>query len=390
MDVEALARAACARTGLSNFGPDTWREGLEVLVRALNEEAALSPTGENTIGERLTDLLAGRLEIEDWLSRHPEIGEQPVNASLVVLGLPRTGSTALGNLLALDPERRYLRTWEVDQLCPPPEAATEHTDPRIAASEARIARMLQALPEYAAMLPSSATGPMECLPVMALDFRSPYFQILGRMPSYTEWLYAGDMEPAYRYHRRVLQLLQWRQPPRRWWLRSPAHMSAIGALDRTYPGARFIMTHRDIAEVIPSAVALAVLLSSPNTEDPDPAYLGRHQADIWETSLRRLIAFRDAGHEDRFFDIGFMEMQSQPIEVIRRLYAWLGDTLSAQAERQMVAWWRANAETRTPALRRRPEDFGLDADKLRERFSFYTERFRPVMEAGARPGESGL
>jgi hypothetical protein len=381
MDAQDLVEAACAQTGFSNFGADTWREGLDVLVRSLSEEAALSPSGEKATSSRLTSLLANRLEIEDWFSRHPEIGEQQVNASMVVLGLPRTGSTALGNLLALDPERRYLRTWEADQLCPPPETATEHTDPRIAASEARIASMLQALPEYASMLPSSATGPMECLPILALDFRSPWFQTIGRIPSYTDWLLAGDMEPAYRYHRRVLQFLQWRCPPNRWWLRSPGHMAGIGELDRTYPGARFIMTHRDIAEVIPSAIALTVLLSSRSTNEPDTAYMAHLQSHIWETSLRRLIAFREAGNEDRFFDIGFREMQSRPMEVIRRLYDWLAETLSAEAERRMVEWWKTNAETRTPALRRSAEDFGLDANELRKRFSFYDERFRPVIDA---------
>jgi hypothetical protein len=150
-------------------------------------------------------------------------------------------------------------------------------------------------------------------------------------------------------------------------------------LDRTYPGARFIMTHRDIASVIPSAVALAVTVSTPNTTEPDPGYLGRHQIHIWESSLRRLMAFRDAGAEDRFFDVGFLEMQTQPIDVVRRLYAWLGERLGVGAEARMVAWWKHNAEDRTPSKRRYPEDFGIDPNELGERFAFYTERFSYVM-----------
>jgi hypothetical protein len=381
MDVDTLIDAARAKTGLSNFGPDGWREGLEVLVRALNAEAALSPAGEKTLCDRLTALLANRLEVEDWFARHPEIAEQEIGPLLMGLGLPRTGSTALGNLLALDPDRRYLRTWESDQHCPPPETATEHTDPRIAVAEARIAKMLEARPEYAAMVPSSPAGQMECLQLMALDFRSPYFQILGRTPSYTEWLFDCDMSQTYRYHRRMLQFLQWRCPPNRWWLRSPGHMAAIDTLDAEYPGTRYIMTHRDIADVIPSAVALAQVFTGPNTTEPDAPYIARHQAHMWEESLRRLLAFRDAGNEDRFFDIGFMEMQTRPMEVIHRLYDWMGEPLSAVAEQRMSDWWKANAEDRTPSRRRSMEEFGMATEDLRQRFAFYTERFRPFIEA---------
>ena len=148
-------------------------------------------------------------------------------------------------------------------------------------------------PDFVGMLPSSATGPQECLLIMSFDFRSQVFEGMALLPSYTEWLLACDMEPVYRYHQRVLRLLQWHCPPTRWWLKTPSHMASIEALDAVYPDARFVMTHRDIGAVLPSLCAVKEALSSPVAERVDLHALGRHEVDLWRESLRRLIAFRD-------------------------------------------------------------------------------------------------
>jgi hypothetical protein len=370
-----LIDAACTRTGLDDFGVDSWWEGLDVLVRSTNEDADLSEMGEGVVADQLVGYLVNRLEVEYWYRQHPEIDDQEIVSPLFGLGLPRTGSTALSFLLALDPARRSMRTWESGKPCPPPETATEHTDPRIAAAQAGIDMQEQLFPDFIGMLPTSATGPQECLLTLAFDFRSMVFEGMARIPTYSEWLFACDMEPAYRYHRRVLKLLQWRCPPTRWWLKTPSHMHALDALDRVYPDARFVMTHRDIASVIPSVSAVMSALGGMLTDRPDPAYLGRHNTELWETALHRAIAFRDGGGESRFFDIAFADMQSDPIAVVRRLYAWLGDDLTPTAEARMREWWDTNSRDRQGAHSYRPADYGLDIDELRQRFQFYSERF---------------
>jgi hypothetical protein len=370
-----LIDAACSRTGLDDFGVDTWREGFEILVRSTNGDAALSGMGDGVVGEQLVGYLVNRLEVEDWYRRHPEIDEQTIVAPLFGLSLPRTGSTALSFLLALDPARRSLRTWEAQKPCPPPETASEHSDPRIAETQTGIDMQGQLFPDFVGMLPTSATGPQECLLILALDFRSMVFEGMAKIPTYSEWLFDCDMEPAYRYHQRVLKLLQWRCPPTRWWLKTPSHMHAITALDRIYPDARFVMTHRDVASVIPSVAAVMSALGDMLTDAPDPVYLGRHNTELWETALHRTIDFRDAGGEARFFDIGFADMQSDPIGAVRRLYGWLGDDLTPVAEARMREWWDANSRERHGAHSYRPEDHGLDVNELRRRFGFYTERF---------------
>ena len=138
LTVEELIDTACARAGSDDFGPDTWREGLEILVGALNREGNLNELGVAVFTDQIVGNLVNRLEVEQWYAQHPEIDEQEIVAPLFGLGMPRTGSTATSFLLACDRSRRSLRTWEAGTPCPPPETATEHTDPRIAASQAGI------------------------------------------------------------------------------------------------------------------------------------------------------------------------------------------------------------------------------------------------------------
>ena len=375
IDVRELVDTARARAGSDDFGPDTWREGLEVLVRALNGEADLNELGVAVFVDQIVGNLVNRLEVEQWYARHPEIADQEIVAPLFGLGMPRTGSTATSFLVACDDSRRSLRTWEAAMPCPPPELATQHTDARIATSQAIIDMTNEMFPDFVGMLPSSATGPQECILVMAFDFRSQVYEGMALIPSYTEWLLTCDMEPAYRYHQRVLRLLQWHCPPTRWWLKSPAHMTSIDALDAVYPDARFVMTHRDIGAVLPSVCAVKEALSSPLTDQVDRHALGRHEVDLWLESLRRLIAFRDAGREDRFFDLGFADVQRAPSDAMEQLFVEMGDELTDDTRARMAEWWEANDAERRKSAPVDPDTYGIGLAALRGEFAFYHERF---------------
>ena len=380
METDQLVDTACERAGSDDFGDDSWQEGLDVLVRSLDREAALNEMGDGAMTDQIVGYLVNRLRIEQCYAHHPEIDEQEIVAPLFGLGLPRTGSTALSFLLAQDPARRSLRTWEAGTPCPPPETATEHTDPRIAEAQAGIDFTNEMFPGFEGMIPTSATGPQECLLLLALDFRSLIFEGMTRIPTYASWLLHCDMEPAYRYHRRVLKLLQWRCPPERWWLKTPAHMLSIDALDAVYPDARFVMTHRDVGKVLPSVCALYDTFSSILTERPDPHAIGAENVEIWCTALERLIAFRDRGNDDRFHDLRFEAVQREPMAQVAELYAGLGDELSDEARRRMQAWWTESSKDRSGPHRFTAETYGLDLATIRDRFAFYTDRFDVPVE----------
>ena len=380
--VDQLVETAIVRAGSDDFGEGTWREGLEILVGSLTAESALNELGESVMIDQIVGLLVNRLEVEQWYARYPEIDEQEIVAPLFGLGLPRTGSTALSFLLASDTARRSLRTWEAAKPCPPPETATEYTDPRIVETQVGIDMTNEMFPGFVGMLPTSATGPQECILLMALDFRSQLFEGMARIPAYSSWLLSCDMEPAYRYHRRVLQLLQWRCPPERWWLKTPAHMHSIDALDRVYPDARFVMTHRDVGKVLPSVCALFEAFSNVLTEHPDLMAIGTHNCELWRYSLQRLIEFRDSGNESRFFDISFAAVQRDPINAVAQLYAQLGDDLSGDARRRMQDWWLESSKERSGPHTYKAETFGLHPADIREQFAFYYERFDITLEDG--------
>ena len=254
--VDALIATARERTGLHDLGSESFHEGLTVLIDGAEAAGTFNELGIAVIHDQAVGFLVTRLEVEDWYRRHPEIDEQVIPPPLFGLGLPRTGSTALSYLQAEDPATRSLLTWETNAPTPPPDPATDSTDPRIAEAAVTISLIDEMAPKFKMMLPRSPTGPNECLQFMCLDFRSAMFAALGDNRLYQEWFDSCDMVSTYQYHERVLKLLQWKYPTRPWRLKSPAHMHSLDALLAVYPEARFVMTHRDIAQVIHSVVSL--------------------------------------------------------------------------------------------------------------------------------------
>ncbi len=374
--VDRLLATAREQAGLSNFGEDSFREGLAVLVGSLEREARLNATGRAAMDGQIVSLLVNRLRIEDCYTRNPEIDEEEIIAPLIGLGLPRTGSSALGCLLGEDPHARSLLTWEAVSPCPPPDPATIADDPRIAEQEIAMRRRAETFPRMVAMLPSTATSPTECQLFMGYDFKTQIFQPQAEIPTYVEWLqHKADLVPTYRYLKRVLKLLQFRWPTRRWRIKNPSHSLFIWALNEVFPDARFVMTHRDVAAVIPSVADLYSEMRKAFSDTPDLAYIGRECTQWCELAMRRMIAFRDGGEDQRFFDIHFAPFQADPFPVIEALYAFLGETLTPEARAGMAAWRRSKPLSEQHYARTDPAEFGLDRQALRERFQFYTERF---------------
>jgi hypothetical protein len=372
---ELISQARTA-TGLSDLGPDTFHDGLVALLDSA-DEAPLNDLGIAVLHGQAVDLLSIRLNVEDWYRRHPEIDEQEIPTPLFGLGLPRTGSTALSFLLAQDHATRSLLAWEVQAPTPPPEPATYATDPRIADAAARAAVFDEMAPKFRAMLPTAPDGPTECLALLALDFRSATFKSIGDNRGYERWLEQCDMVPAYQYHQRVLKLLQWKFPPRPWSLKTPVHMHSIPALLEVYPGSKFVMTHRDVTQVIPSVVNLLDVMSEPLRSEPLAPDFADNEAGYWERAMRKTIAYRDAGHDGDFFDIQFADMQSDPLGEMTRLYAWLGDDLTDDVAARMRNWWDQSQRDRQSGHGYDPADYGIDLDALRTRFAFYRDRFVP-------------
>jgi len=374
LDVDRLEAAAVAAAGQDDFGAPSYRDGLEVLVGSLNDEAQLSELGVAALDAQITGMLANRLKVIAWRRDHPEVADERVEAPLVVIGLPRTGTTLLSALLGCDPHRRPLVRWESSDPIPPPEASTFHTDPRIEATWAGMT-MLDALnPGFKAIHYDPADGPTECVTLLAQHFVSTLWETLANMPTYGEWLLAVDETDAYAYHHDVLQVLQSRAPGR-WSLKSPHHGLAVRELRSQYPDARAVVTHRDPVTVIASVCSLIQSLSSTFSDADHTKYIAAHWPEVAEVIVTRIGDFRDEHGDDGFLDVQYPELMADPIGVVRAIYAWEGTEYTPEADTAMRTYLADNQQGKFGRHEYSLEPFGLDADELTERFAPYVERF---------------
>lgn len=382
LDPERLVAEAERRTGLHDFGDAAFRTGLSHLVDAFEREAALTTLGRIVARADLLRLLANRLRMEDVLRRHPEIERGAIRAPLFILGLPRTGTTILHELLACDPANRVPTTWEVMDPWPPPERATFRSDPRIAAVEKHLAGVERLIPGFASVHRMGATLPQECVAITAHEFRSLLFSTTHRIGGYQRWLESIDHRPVYAAHRRWLQYFQWRAPASRWVLKSPGHLWTLDALLAVYPDARIVQTHRDPLRVVASLVSLGTLLRSMASDAVDPREIGAEWAPRLARGLAASMHARDAAAlpAARVFDLHFHAFVGHEIATLRRLYEHFGWTLSVETESRMRAYLAANPKDKAGGHRYEFGIAGLDPAAERRRFAAYSERFAIPVE----------
>jgi hypothetical protein len=372
LSAEALLAEARARAGLADFGDPIFREGLDVLLDDL-ARVELSDLGRMVWRGRIVSQLESRLRVEDWIARHPAIPAQAVPAPVFVVGLPRTGSSALSHLLAQDPDTRSLRVWESAFPVPPPDPDADD-DPRIAIAERNLTGLHQLSPQLAAMHEDTPTGPTENHDLLGMSFRTLHFEGMAWLPRYVAWWLGCDMVPAYRFHRRVLQLLQSRGGPRRWHLKSPPDAFFLDAVLAVFPDARFVMTHRDPASVLGSVCSLIHTMQGITGAPAEPHALGAAERDTWAEGMRRALAVRARIGEERFADVHFHELVADPVGTIARAYDRLAISFTDAAERRIAAHAAANPRGRYGEHRYRLEDWGLDRAGVHAAFAFYTDR----------------
>jgi LPS sulfotransferase NodH len=321
--------------------------------------------------------LATRLQLVDWRKRHPEVAAQQIRRPLFVLGMPRTGTTLLHGLLAQDPAARAPLTWEVAAPCPAPETATFASDPRIDAARARERDLERVAPGFAAIHPSGALLPQECVSLTAPEFVSMQWEATYAVPSYQRWCEAQDHAPVYRWHRRFLQHLQSRHAGAHWVLKTPAHLLTLDALFAEYPDALVVQTHRAPSQVVASLASLECTLRGASTDAIDPRAQGEEAAALIERMLRAGAVAR-AAHPEReaqFCDLAYPDLVAAPFGSVKRIYERFGLVFTSELESRMRAFLAANASDKHGVHRYALATFGLDAAALERRYAFYTERF---------------
>ena len=389
LQVDAVTAAARAVDGLEDFGDDSHLEPLQQLLWSLEHEAELNAVGRQVMFQRMVDILATRLRVQAWLKRYPEILQEEIVAPLVIVGLPRTGTTMLHRTIAAD-HRMYEPLW-YEVRYPAPQLDWDFTaggDRRIADARAEMQAMVEANPELLSIHPMDAMGPDEDIMLLEQSFYSYNPQAFANVPSYDNWLARQDHSAGYAYFRILLQFLQWQkrrsgQQGERWTLKAPHHLHFMDLVFKTFPDARVVQSHRDPVETIPSLASLTAGLWVIYSDAADPVEVGRQWAEKFAAGMRRTMAVREQLGEAPFLDLWFKDTVNQPLQEIRKVYEFLGMELTPEASAEMARWQEFNRRELRPPHEYTLAQFGFTEEGLKEQFSAYRERFILPREGAA-------
>ncbi len=376
-DPESLLAEARAKTGLSDFGDPSFLEGLRVFCSALENEAKLSDFGRGLLHQKAIELLTNRLGIEDWYRRHPEIDNETLAPPVVIVGLPRTGTTLLQRLLAQDPQFYSMPWWESRYPVPFPGESLQAPTQRIEQGRAEVKVMVEAMPKLLSIHPMDADQADEEVMLMEHSFIAA-MNTYACIPSYMDWLEKVDERPAYEHLKRMLKFLQWQKRQRgiiaeRWVLKAPHHLLRIHLVLELFPGAKIIQTHRDPVDTIPSIASFLDTLWRIYSNDVDPTAAGREWSDLMARAFQHVLNERERSPAS-FFDVAFLDTVKKPMDVAREIYAWAGLTLTPQAELAMQRWLDANVRNARAAHEYDTSQFGLTPQQLKDKFATYRAR----------------
>jgi hypothetical protein len=381
MQPSEIIRATSEHCGLPARG-ESWREGLDIFLDEFSSCTTATPEGREATRQTLINVLAARFRIEDWLAKHPALEQRPIARPVFIFGMPRAGTTLLFNLLARDPARRFIWSWESGREVPPVKRGQMHSDPRIARKIAEVDEALRLGYLDHRQYVELGDEPGECGFVLGEDMKSMLWMVQAPLPIYSSWLlHKADMVACYRYHKRVLQLLQ-AEEGGQWTLKYPSHAHAMKELLQVYPDARIVVTHRDPIKPVGSSCDNVKFFMEQKNRDIDLHAIGSMIATQWQVAAERVMQARDGNPQVPTLDMHYRRLVADPIGQIKRLYAFLGDELKPEVIGAMQRRLEAQRQVRAASgpHEYRLETFGLTRAGLEKQFSSYIERHTIEME----------
>jgi hypothetical protein len=381
LDPQELISTAMRNTGLHDFGEDSWREPYEVLLQAIESEADLHLFGRLWARQDILLFLENRLKIENTYHQHPEIEDEVIDRPVFITGLPRSGTSILFELLAQDSQFMAPANWEFVMPCPPPEAATYRTDPRIIVAHDLITQMGRVAPTYEAMHEMGAWIPNECGVAFPLSFRSQHIAATYQVPSYSTWLFNADPTPAYAYYKRLLKLLQWRNPRAHWLLKAPEHQSFLPTLFDVFPDARVIATHRDPIKAQGSVTNLLGTIYWMRSDKPFDAAAFEELLTPEGTAARLdlMISWIEQATipAAQMIHSRYADLIVSPLESLEQLYEQMGLAFSAHAQTAVRNYLAGKPKGKFGA-----HHYNVDrSDETRQLFARYQDYFNVPSEA---------
>lgn len=373
--IQALLDEAAQRTGLDDFGGKTFYEGLESLLCAVQDEADLNYRGNLLLDELLLQLLSNRLQVSDWVKRYPEILDEKVKRPLIILGLPRSGTTLLHHLLAIDPVNRFLRRWETNEPCPPPELLHRYEDPRIQKARQYSKWLLRIAPELKKInaLNLSTGGPEECYKLLQHEFKSTTFSYYFGIPGYCKWFIQSNKRSAYEYHNLLLKLLQWRSPNERWILKAPVHLFGLRELLIQYPDAQLIFIHRNPMDSLASFISMFHTLQSTFTNMAATSDLAELALSLYSYIINNVLVKENSPAIKNRYDLRYDDLVKDPASSVKHIYRHFGLNTGSAYEQRMQVWLRNNPQHKHGKHVYSLESFGLQPQEVMEQLGVYQE-----------------
>ncbi|UCD80278.1 MAG: sulfotransferase [Desulfobacterales bacterium] len=375
MQEKNLFETAERQTGVQDWGDARFKDALAALLDSVNQEGRLTVFGRFTFRQFLTENLCSRLRVIEVLKRFPEIRQQNIQRPIFITGWYRTGTTYLQNLLASHPNVRVPLFWELRHPCPTfdPRSADPRRQIRRVHMESRIHRWLA--PGFGDAHSMAAEKPEECLHLFDKACAGTTAFFITEAKSFAWWLVNEGIEYGYDFFKIQLQLLNWLRPGRQWVLKWPYHLWHLDTLLKTFPDAAVIQLHRDPSEAIPSVCSLAAAARAPFCEGIDDKALGKFWLDYCEAGLQRGLAAREKAAENRVIDIRYPDLKQNPLSAIHQIQEKINSDESEA--------WIKSLQTKLKTLDRKvpgnhhysPDQFGLDAATIRERFTKYIEDY---------------
>lgn len=372
---ESLHAAAREAVGHDDFGDPSYLEGLRVLLDAYDREARLTDAGRFLVEQQIVGILKNRLIAQKFWRERPEILGIEIRRPIFILGLPRTGTTALHFLLGQNPANQVLEYWLAANPCPRPPRDEWEADPRFQQAAQELSAMYEMDPSLKAMHLMTAAGPEECRHLLCQSFTDDTFDCNATIPSYSAWYRRHDMRPTYERHRDLLKLIGSPTPEKRWLLKYPAHLGNLRTVFQVYPDACVVQTHRDPSRVMPSLCSLVAGWRAIYEHDVDRRDVADWLIDRWAGRLNEGLAVRREHDPAQFFDLHLREILADPVGAARRICAHFGIEIDETAERAMRSWIENNPPGKHGEHRYRAEDFGFSDDAIADRFASYMRDF---------------
>jgi sulfotransferase family protein len=380
-DADRMMTWARRMTGLKDFGDPSFEEPLRLLVQDLNGDRDLHEAGRLFHWYFLSTFLRNRLRLVEAWKRQPEALQQDVKPPLVILGLPRTATTRLFNVLAGDPNLRTLTFWEASR---PVKARGEDMlpfNPRRLNARLSLGAVNYLMPHFKSIHELLLEGPEECIHLLANSFVSWIFPVEYNSPHYTKWFDDVDHTLAYQEFKGQLQLLQIQKPTGRWLLKSPHHLFGVEALLKVFPDAMIIQTHRDPIKVVPSCCSLAQATRSIASAGLDLHELGDQIHEQLALGLERTTTFRPSIPDGQVIDIQFQEIVEDVMGVAQRIYDAFGLDMDPEVEAAMRCELHKETHNKHGRHHYSAAQFGLSDDVITQRFSGYTKAFNVAVES---------